>query len=65
MNFNLIACEDKFLLSQYSKVMYKITVVHIYLPPRMDGTETMIREYFVVVRHQKRCLKEVNNLYNY
>ena len=27
----------------------------------MDGMETIIRNFFVLVRHYKRCPKEVNN----
>ena len=29
----------------------------------MDGTETIIRKYFVLLRPQKRRPKEVNNCY--
>ena len=43
----------KLLLRQYSKVMYNIKVINIFFLPILDGTETMICKYFVLVRHQK------------
>ena len=52
INFKLITCEHKFMLLQYSKVMYEIRVIHISLHPGSDGTETIIPKYFVQVRHQ-------------
>ena len=53
-NFKLITCEDKFMLCQYSKAMYKIKFIHIYFLPRLDGTEMIIHKYFSLVQHQKR-----------
>ena len=43
--------------------MYKIKVIHISFHPISDGTETMIRKYFVLVRNYKFRLKEVSNCY--
>ena len=51
------------MLRQYSKVMHKINVMQTSFLTRMDGTEKIIRKYFVLVRHQKLCPKEVNNCY--
>ena len=45
--------------------MYQIKFIHISLLPRMDGTETIIRKYFMLVWHHKRRPKEVNNCYTY
>ena len=53
------------MLRQYSKVMYEIKVINISFLPISDGTETIIREYFVLVRYQKRRPKEVDTCYTY
>ena len=45
------------MLRQYSKVMYKIKVIHISFLPELDGTETMIPKYFVLIPHQKLLLE--------
>ena len=45
--------------------MYKIKVMHISFPPRLDRTETMIRKYFLLVRHQKCRMKEVDICYTF
>ena len=41
--------------------MYKIKVINISFLPRLYGVETMIHEYLVLVWHEKRRPKEVNN----